>query len=81
MADHNVRTRPLARPFAPEGPQIIHPDTEIFDMTGIGIITQPARSTLPTPVKRRDRPAGAMPMGQRLKILLVEIPSSAQEQN
>ena len=67
-------------PVSPEPAKIVDPVGEIADMAGGIVIAQPARSALPAPVDRGDRPAPAEPIFQRLEIFLIRIAAPAQKQ-
>src|SRR3546814_7928126 len=56
VSDHDMRPGMLARPFAVKSGQIGNPNRKIAGMADKGIVRQPARSTLPTPIETGHMP-------------------------
>jgi hypothetical protein len=80
MADEPMRAIPTSDPFAPERREIAGPLCEILDMAGDRVDPKPARSGLPTPVKRGHSPALSAPVIERFEVLFVSIAAAGQEQ-
>ncbi|BBC74167.1 hypothetical protein AEB_P3299 [Altererythrobacter sp. B11] len=81
MAGEHMRTGRFGAPLAPEMREVADPQREIIDMAGGGIQPQPARSRLPAPVRRRDRPALLAPVLTGFEIFLIGIAPPRQEQD
>src|SRR3546814_5004795 len=70
VSDHDMRPGMLARPFAVKSGQIGNPNRKIAGMADKGIVRQPARSTLPTPIETGHMPPCLMKMGNGFQIFL-----------
>src|SRR3546814_19469947 len=70
VSEHDMRPGMLARPFAVKSGQIGNPNRKIAGMADKGIVRQPARSTLPTPIETGHMPPCLMKMGNGFQIVL-----------
>src|SRR3546814_12467866 len=76
-----MRPGMLARPFAVKSGQIGNPNRKIAGMADKGIVRQPDRSTLHTPIETGHMPPCLMKMGNGFQIFLENIATTRKEQN